>query len=374
MRLILLGPPGAGKGTQAQRLVDKYGIIQLSTGDMLRAAVKAQTPTGLTVKDIMARGDLCPDELVVSAVADRIGQPDAHRGFILDGFPRTVAQAEALDRMLKVKGLGLDAVIELRVDETILLQRIEKRVAEMAARGEALRADDNAEALKKRLDAYRLLTAPLIGYYSSKGILRTIDGMASIDEVASALATVLEEAEGHAGKVARRSRPLMAARRKAPEQRLSGRKPAGRPGSGRGRASGAKTGVATVARGKAGRAGTGKTGKRPGKPGAAKSVRSGAIKSPAAKTQRVTTQRTKTQRATQSTKARPTKAGAAKLRAAKSRVAKSRLTKSRVAKSTAKKPGTAARASKAGESRTKAGQARSTKSRGGSGGKADKKR
>jgi adenylate kinase len=192
MRLILLGPPGAGKGTQAQRLVDRYGIIQLSTGDMLRAAVKAQTPTGLQVKDIMARGDLCPDKLVVEAVADRISQPDAHNGFILDGFPRTVAQAEALDRMLKEKHLELDAAVELKVEEAILLQRIERRAAEMAARGEPLRADDNAEALKKRLDAYRLQTAPLVGYYAGRGLLRTIDGMAPIDKVSAAISALLE--------------------------------------------------------------------------------------------------------------------------------------------------------------------------------------
>jgi adenylate kinase len=373
MRLILLGPPGAGKGTQAQRLVDKYGIIQLSTGDMLRAAVKAETATGLRVKDIMARGDLCPDEVVVAAVADRIAEPDAHRGFILDGFPRTVGQAEALDRMLKAKGLGLDVVVELRVDETILLQRIEKRVAEMAARGEATRADDNAEALKKRLDAYRLLTAPLIGYYSGKGMLRTIDGMAPIDEVASALATVLEEAEGHAAKVeSRRTRALMAARRKAPE-RLTGRKPAGRPTPGRGRALGARAGAAAAARGSAG---AGKAGKRPG---AAKPARSGAAKKPVAGKSAAKTPSTKTSSAsTRPGKVRPAKAGVAKLRAAKSRVAKSGLTKSRTAKpakkSTAKKPGTAARAVTAGKSRTKSGPARGTRSRGGSGGKAGKKR
>ena len=192
MRLILLGPPGAGKGTQAQRLVDRYGIIQLSTGEMLRAAVKAKTPVGLQVKDIMARGDLCPDKLVVEAVADRISQPDAHNGFILDGFPRTVAQAEALDRMLKEKHLELDVVVEFKVDEAILLQRIERRIAEMAARGEALRADDNPAALKKRLDAYRLQTAPLIDYYAKRSMLRTIDGMAPIDKVAAALMDVLE--------------------------------------------------------------------------------------------------------------------------------------------------------------------------------------
>jgi adenylate kinase len=235
MRLILLGPPGAGKGTQAQRLVERYGIVQLSTGDMLRAAVKAETPTGLKVKHIMARGDLCPDEIVVEAVADRISQPDAHNGFILDGFPRTAAQAEALDRMLEEKGLELDAVIELKVDEAILLQRIEKRAAETAARGEPLRADDNAEALKKRIDAYRRQTAPLIGYYSGRGMLRTIDGMAPIEEVSAALAALLASS-GHpaAAKPApRRARPLSAARRKAAVKRPSGRKPAGRSVSGR---------------------------------------------------------------------------------------------------------------------------------------------
>jgi adenylate kinase len=230
MRLILLGPPGAGKGTQAQRLVDRHGIIQLSTGDMLRAAVRAETPTGLKVKHIMASGDLCPDEIVVEAVADRISQPDAHNGFILDGFPRTVAQAEALDRMLHEKGLELDAVIELKVDEAALLHRIEKRAAEMAARGEPLRADDNAEALKKRLDAYRRQTAPLIGYYSGRGMLRTIDGMASIDEVSAALEAALEEFDLPAA-APRQARLLPAARRKT-AKRSGGRKPAGRPASG----------------------------------------------------------------------------------------------------------------------------------------------
>src|SRR6185312_7444388 len=155
MRLILLGPPGAGKGTQAQRLVAKYGIVQLSTGDMLRAAVAAGTPVGLRAKAIMDRGDLVLDEVVVAIIADRIGQADARRGFVLDGFPRTVAQAEALDRLLDERGLKLDGVIELKVDETILIKRIETRVAQMTARGEKVRADDNAEALKKRLEAYR---------------------------------------------------------------------------------------------------------------------------------------------------------------------------------------------------------------------------
>src|SRR5690348_3837770 len=177
MRLILLGPPGAGKGTQAQRLVKKHGIVQLSTGDMLRAAVAAGTPVGLQAKAIMERGDLVPDEVVVAIIADRIGQPDARRGFVLDGFPRTVPQAEALNKLLAERGLSLNAVIELKVNEGILLKRIESRVAEMVARGEKLRADDNPEALKKRLDAYRAQTAPLSAYYDKIGQLRTVDGM-----------------------------------------------------------------------------------------------------------------------------------------------------------------------------------------------------
>ena len=187
MRLILLGPPGAGKGTQAQRLVAKHGIVQLSTGDMLRAAVKAGTPVGLKVKDIMDRGDLCPDEIVVAIVADRIEEPDAKNGFILDGFPRTVAQAEALDRMLHEKDLKLDGVVELKVDEGILVRRIENRIAETLARGEPLRKDDDPEVLKTRLEAYRRQTAPLIEYYRDKGLLRAVDGMAPIDEVTAAI-------------------------------------------------------------------------------------------------------------------------------------------------------------------------------------------
>jgi adenylate kinase len=191
MRLILLGPPGAGKGTQAQRLVEKHGIVQLSTGDMLRAAVKAGTPVGLKAKDIMARGELVPDDVVVAIVADRIEEPDAHNGFILDGFPRTVPQAEALERMLAAKGLDLDAVVELKVNEGILLRRIENRIEEMRRRGEPVRADDNAEALKKRLDAYRAQTAPLIDHYGKKGALRSVDGMAPIPAVSEAIDRVL---------------------------------------------------------------------------------------------------------------------------------------------------------------------------------------
>src|SRR5215213_9048331 len=176
MRLILLGPPGAGKGTQAQRLVAKHGIVQLSTGDMLRAAVAAGTPVGTKAKDIMDRGELVPDDVVVAIVSDRIDEPDAKNGFILDGFPRTVAQAEALGRMLAEKGLKLDGVIELKVDEDILLERIANRIEQMKARGEPLRADDNPESFKTRLAAYRAQTAPLVAYYRDKGALKSTDG------------------------------------------------------------------------------------------------------------------------------------------------------------------------------------------------------
>ena len=193
MRLILLGPPGAGKGTQAQRLVEKHKIVQLSTGDMLRAAVAAGTPVGLRAKSIMEAGQLVPDEVVVAIIADRIGQPDARRGFVLDGFPRTVPQAEALDELLAERGLKLDAVIDLKVDEGILVKRIETRVAEMTARGEPLRKDDNPEVLKGRLAAYRAQTAPLAGYYDAKGMLRAVDGMAPIDDVTSAIDALLSQ-------------------------------------------------------------------------------------------------------------------------------------------------------------------------------------
>lgn len=191
MRLILLGPPGAGKGTQAQRLVQKYGIVQLSTGDMLRAAVAAETPIGLKAKDVMASGGLVSDEIVIGIISDRIDQPDAANGFILDGFPRTVPQAEALDQLLKDKGLKLDSVIELKVNEAVLLQRVETRIAQMEARGEAVRADDNSEALAKRLDAYRSQTEPLVHYYGDKRALATVDGMASIDDVTDQIARIL---------------------------------------------------------------------------------------------------------------------------------------------------------------------------------------
>src|SRR5258707_14833241 len=173
MRIVLLGPPGAGKGTQAKELVAKYGIVQLSTGDMLRAAVAAGTPIGLRAKDILARGELVPDDVVVAIVADRIDQPDARNGFILDGFPRTVPQAIALDRMLAAKGLKLDGVIELKVDAGILHKRIANRVAETTARGQALRPDDNPEVLRTRIEAYREQTAPLVDYFARQRSLKS---------------------------------------------------------------------------------------------------------------------------------------------------------------------------------------------------------
>lgn len=217
MRLILLGPPGAGKGTQAQRLVQKHGIVQLSTGDMLRAAVAAETPIGLKAKDIMASGGLVPDEVVVGIIADRIEQPDAVNGFILDGFPRTVPQAEALDELLKEKGLQLDAVIELRVNESALLNRVEARVAQMRERGEEVRADDTPEVLSKRLSSYRAQTEPLVHHYSDKRKLITIDGMASIEEVSDQIAHVLAALGAtEAAKPARaRSKAKKAARKTA---------------------------------------------------------------------------------------------------------------------------------------------------------------
>jgi len=213
MRLILLGPPGAGKGTQALRLVAKYGLVQLSTGDMLRAAVKAASPVGRKVKDIMERGGLCPDDIVVSIVAERIEQPDARKGFILDGFPRTVPQAEALDAMLAKKGLKLDCVIEMRVDEAALVDRIAGRyacakcgagyhnrfqrpklngVCDLCGGREFIRrADDRPETVKARLKAYREQTAPILPYYRAKGVLHTIDGMAPIDRVTEQIEEVL---------------------------------------------------------------------------------------------------------------------------------------------------------------------------------------
>lgn len=192
MRLILLGPPGAGKGTQAQRLVARHGIVQLSTGDMLREAVRNETPIGLKAKAVMDAGNLVSDEIVIGIISDRIDQADCAKGFILDGFPRTVAQAEALDRILAEKGLKLDAVIELKVDQTKLVDRIVQRAKETAARGEPVRKDDDPEVFKTRLEAFNRDTAVVGPYYAERGMLATIDGMKPIDEVTKAIADVLE--------------------------------------------------------------------------------------------------------------------------------------------------------------------------------------
>ena len=213
MRLILLGPPGAGKGTQAQRLLAKHGIVQLSTGDMLRAAAAAGTPVGLRAQSVMERGELVPEKVVVAIIADRIGQSDAKLGFVLDGFPRTVPQAEALDRLLAERGLKLDGVIELKVDEGILLKRIEKRVAEMIARGEKVRADDTPEVLGGRLSAYRRQTAPLVDYYAGKGVLKSVDGMAPIEEVAAAIDRHLGSSRSIRSRRSKAARPAKSAGR-----------------------------------------------------------------------------------------------------------------------------------------------------------------
>ena len=192
MRLILLGPPGAGKGTQAQRLVDKHGIPQLSTGDMLRAAVAAQTPVGLKAKAVMDAGELVSDAIVNAIVAERIEQPDCARGFILDGYPRTLAQAEATERMLKEHGLTLDAVIEFVVDDKILVDRIVERAEKARAAGLPVRKDDDPIVFPERLREYYKKTAPLIGYYFAKKQLFQVDGMASIDDVTAQIDRVLE--------------------------------------------------------------------------------------------------------------------------------------------------------------------------------------
>ncbi|GGH25335.1 adenylate kinase [Alsobacter metallidurans] len=187
MRLILLGPPGAGKGTQAVRLVERLGIPQLSTGDMLRAAVSAETPIGLKAKAVMESGGLVSDDIVIGIVADRIEEADAKRGFILDGFPRTVAQAEALDQMLEAKGLKLDAVVELVVDQNALVHRIVKRAEETAAAGLPVRKDDDPEVFKTRLAAYNRDTAVVSPYYEETNRLKRIDGMQPIDSVTQAV-------------------------------------------------------------------------------------------------------------------------------------------------------------------------------------------
>ncbi|MBF35231.1 MAG: adenylate kinase [Hyphomonadaceae bacterium] len=194
MRLILLGPPGAGKGTQAQRIVARHDIPQLSTGDMLRAAVAAGTEVGKRAKALMDAGELVPDDVVNAIVSDRIEQPDCAGGFILDGYPRTLVQADAVDAMLSEKGLSLDVAIELAVDDSAMVGRILRRAEEAKASGEPVRKDDNAEVYADRLRAYYKSTAPLIGYYYAKGKLRTVDGMADMDAVTAEVEKILADA------------------------------------------------------------------------------------------------------------------------------------------------------------------------------------
>ncbi len=185
MRLILLGPPGAGKGTQAKNLIDTYGIPQLSTGDILRSAIKAGTPMGLQAKKVMDLGNLVSDDIVNGIVSERLDQDDAKKGFILDGFPRTIPQAEALEQMLEDRGVRLDAVVELTADPEELTRRIINRARENAASG--ARADDNEEVIRNRLAVYRAQTAPLVEYYRGKGLLKTVDGMVPVEEVTAAI-------------------------------------------------------------------------------------------------------------------------------------------------------------------------------------------
>ena len=320
MRLILLGPPGAGKGTQAQHLVAKYGIVQLSTGDMLRAAVKAGTPLGQKVEGIMASGALCPDDVVVSIVEQRIAQPDARKGFILDGFPRTVPQAEALDRMLARHGIALDAVIELRVDEEALIRRIESRIAEMLKRGEPLRPDDNPDVLHRRLTAYREQTAPLIAYYRDHGMLRSIDGMAPIEQVADAIEEALNAADPKPvskpePKPTLKPTPKPAAKsalKSAPKPALKTSEPVSKP------ASKPSSNAAPKAAAKAGRQSGSKTAARALKARVGKKSKSRTSK-PQASTARRKPARTAAKRPAGKAKSRPKAKSAAKSRAARRR-------------------------------------------------------
>jgi adenylate kinase len=197
MRLILLGPPGAGKGTQAQRLVEKYGIPQLSTGDMLRAAVAAKTPVGLKAKAVMDAGELVSDEIVNAIVAERIDQPDCANGFILDGYPRTLPQADAVEQMLEDRGTDLDAAIEFAVNDKALVGRVLKRAEQARAAGQPVRKDDTAEVFDERLREYYKKTAPLIGYFYARRQLKTVDGMAGIDDVTAQIDAVLNGVKRH---------------------------------------------------------------------------------------------------------------------------------------------------------------------------------
>ncbi|SIO50337.1 Adenylate kinase [Bradyrhizobium erythrophlei] len=279
MRLILLGPPGSGKGTQAQRLVHKHGIVQLSTGEMLRAAVAAGTPVGMQAKEIMSNGGLVPDEVVVGIISDRLDLPDARRGFILDGFPRTVPQAAALDELLKKKHLKLDAVVELRVNESALLERVETRAAETRARGEEVRIDDTPEVLTNRLAQYRALTEPLIHYYSEKRKLLTVDGMMTIEHVTREINRIL------AAIGAVEPKPVAA----APAKRAAG---AARTGGGATAKKAAKTTKKAGKAGKPASKGTKKPSKAAKKP-AKKTVKKAAKKTAKKPAKKVTKRRAK---------------------------------------------------------------------------------
>ncbi len=310
MRLILLGPPGAGKGTQAQRLVHKHGIVQLSTGEMLRAAVAAETPVGLKAKDVMASGGLVPDEIVIGIISDRLDQPDAAKGFILDGFPRTVPQAEALDELLKKKHIRLDAVVELRVNESALLQRVETRVAEMRARGEDVRIDDTPEVLAKRLASYRSQTEPLIHYYSEQRKLLTVDGMMTIEEVTREINRILAAIDAVEAKAARKADSAKRTARKAKTE--------------------AKAGAEKAAKKTAKKAGAKKAVEKAAKPATGKSTKPGAKGAKAAK-KAAKTSRKAAKTASKAAKKAVRKAPAAsKARAAgKTRKAAKKVTKKR---------------------------------------------
>ena len=193
MNLILLGPPGAGKGTQSQVLEASRGLKQLSTGDMLRAAIAAGTPIGLEAKSIMDRGDLVPDEVVIGIIAERLNADDCRKGAIFDGFPRTVAQAEALDRLLAERGSKLDAVIEFAVDDAVLVDRVMKRAAETEAAGGQVRSDDRPDVFPNRLAKYHRDTAPLIHHYGARGLLKSVDGMQPVASVTTEISGILNK-------------------------------------------------------------------------------------------------------------------------------------------------------------------------------------
>jgi adenylate kinase len=192
LNIVMFGPPGAGKGTQAKILQEKRGLPQLSTGDMLRAAIAAKSELGLKVEAILAKGDLVSDEIVIGIIDERLNKPDAAKGAVFDGFPRTIPQAEALDRLMATRGKQINVVIELKVDEAVLLGRAEQRVKETLAQGGTPRPDDTPETVKNRLDVYRKNTAPLVAYYAQQGKVVTVDGMAPIGDVTAAIAKALD--------------------------------------------------------------------------------------------------------------------------------------------------------------------------------------